>query len=285
MQNKRMFLINIIGAVGAICAFLLASQPCRPNSSRVDNYANSQFAKLMASDPFGGKMVVAKATYWTAEPWTGNDTLYEKARQEIETSGVSPGILEAKYGAAAESQPKSTIAQFRWGYALRKNLADSLPTGKGGEDASAVFYSLTQAGDPHTYNFTRLRYLVSIRSKVLIQLGERLLKQDSNDNPVKLHLIEDYAFNVGETGNPQSKARALDLCHQLLQANANRSSYYAVLGMVYEMSYTHKHNPADGMAAIAADQKYISLVDSVSEAAQRAHGDVAEIKADLAKDK
>lgn len=286
MKNKAVRLFSLAVGVGGICCLLLIVRPCSPNSVPIGtaSYGDTQFRKSMSSDPFGSNTVLDRAAYWTSEPWTGNDSLYEKARQEIEASNIGSKAIVAKYETEAESQPKSTIAQFKWGYALRKSHADSPATGKGGEDASAVFYSLTQAGDPHTYNYARLRYLVSMRSRFLANLGERFLKHSPEDNPVKLHLIGDYAFDVGESGNPRSKARALALCQQLSDVGFKRSSYYACLSMVYEMSYTFRHNPIDAKANIAANQKYISLVDPRSEAAHRARSAIAEVKADLAQD-
>ena len=116
-------------------------------------------------------------------------------------------------------------------------------------------------------------------------ISERLLKQDPQDDEVKFRLIEDYAFDVGTNGNPKSKARALALCRQLFKADPKRAKNYGALGIVYEMSYTNKHNQADGLAAIAAARNYLSLVDPKTEYAQMERDVISELTADLAKDK
>lgn len=284
MRTKSRFFVGLIGCSIVIGIGTTVVRMCY-SSTLIDEYSKEQFARSMAVDPFGGNAVADKAAYWTLEPWTGDNSVYVRARHEIETSEIPLRLLEAKYEPAARAESKLPIAQFRWGYALKKNLANELPSGDAGEKDAAVFYSLTQAIDPRTYDYTRLRYLVSIRSRDLVRLGERLLKQDPKDNPVKMHLAEDYAFDVGKYGNPVSKARALVICRQLLQENPKNPRYYAVLGNLYEMSYTQNHNAKDATAAIAADQKYINLVASPSDYVQMKRNCIAEIKADLAKDK
>ena len=284
MQMKYKILFGLVGCSVTVGIGVSVTQKCYSNST-VDRYADSQYAKLMAIDPFGGNMVADKAAYWTLEPWTSDDAVYAKARQDIETNNIPPRKLEAQYESTATAEPKSPVAQFRWGYALKKNLDDAPLSSEAGAKASSVFYSLTQVKDPHTYNYSRLRYLVSIRSRDLVRLGERLLKEDPKDHPVKLHLVEDYAFDVGKYGNPVSKTRALAICHQLLQEDPKNPRYYAVLGVVYEMSYYYRHNPSDGALAIAADRKYISRSDSQSDHAQMITKVIAEIQTDLVKDK
>lgn len=284
MRTKNRFFLGLIGCSIVTGIGMTIVHRCY-SSTAADNYAKEQFARSMAVDPFGGNTVADKAAYWTLQSWTGDESVYTKARHEIETSGVSPKLLEARYALAAKAEAKLPIAQFRWGYALKKNLSGELPSGEAGEKDAAVFYSMTQAVDPRTYDYARLRYLVSIRSRDLVRLGERLLKQDPEDNFVKMHLAEDYAFDVGKYGNPVSKARALVICRQLLQENPKNPRYYAVLGNLYEMSYTQNHNAKDAAAAIVADQKYINLVGTDSDYMQMKRNCIAEIKADLAKDK
>ena len=71
------------------------------------------------------------------------------------------------------------------------------------------------------------------------------------------------------------------ICASYFISNPKYAKYYATLGTIYEMSYFYKHNASDAMASIAADEKYISLVDSQSEYAQMRRGAIAELKSDL----
>lgn len=270
----------------AFCVALLATQQCHSNTTAttIDKYAESQFAAAMANDPTGQNTLAKRLPGWLAEKWTGDDTDYKKARQEIDDSSVSPKVFEAMHQLQAAHQPHSAIAQFRWAYALWKSMAQEQPGSERAGNISTLFYALAKADDPDAYDYSRLRYLVSPSSKDTPILGERLLKQSPNDDEVKLSLAVDYAFDVGVSGSPQSKARALDLTHQLLQTDPKRARYHGILGMVYEGSYGHRHNTPDAEAAIAANQKYLSLVDPHGEYAQMTRGAIAELKADLTKD-
>ncbi len=285
MQRKSKIAFGSAAAATMLGVVLLASRQCYSYTATIGGqYAESQFRAAMATDPSGEVTLKAKFPLWQAEQWTGDEALYEKVRLEIDSPNVPPRTLEALYQLQAENQPHSAAAQFRWAYALWKRIALEQPSSKRTSTLSALFYTLAKVDSPNTYNYARLRYLTEPSSKDTSSFGERLLKQEPQDDEIKLSLIGDYAFNVGASGNPLSKARALDLCHQLLQTDPKRARYYAVLGTVYEMSYTYKHNASDSMKSVAADQKYISLVDPQSEYARMRCGAVAELKADLAKD-
>jgi len=286
MQKKRKIAFRLAAGTLILCTALLTVQQCYSYSDTIGGkYAETEFQAAMANDPSGDNTLEAKLPFWQNEKWSGNEVLYESVRQGVDTSRVSYQVLELTYQVQAEREPHSAIAQFRWAYALWRSIASKQPSSKRTSTLSALFYALAKANSPDTYNYARLRYLMSPSYRYTCGFGERLLRRDPKDDEVKSRLVGDYASDVGYIGNPDSKLRALALCHQLLQDDPKRARYYAVLGTVYEASYIHAHNAPDALAAIVADRKYISLVDPQSEYAQMERGTIAEIQTDLAKDK
>lgn len=286
MHKRNKIIPSVItGMVTLSTVLLVAHQCCSSTYTFGGQYAESLFGAAMTNDPAGKNALAARLPFWLAEKWASDDASYKKVEGEVASSPLPLKVLESAAQTGAEKNPHSALAQFRWAFPLWKSIASDQPSSKRASTRSAMFYALARADSPDTYRYARLRYLVSPSAARGENIGEKLLRRDPQDDEVKFNLIVDYAFDVGVTGNPKSKARALALCHQLMQTDPKRAKNYSVLGNVYEMSYSNKHNRADGLAAIAAAQKYISLVDPKAEYAQMERDGISELKSDLANDK
>lgn len=286
MHKKNKILPSVVTGVVLLCAVLVvAHQCCSSTNTSGGEYTESLFGAAMTSDPSGANTLAAKLPIWLTENWTNDNTMYTKVENEVATSPLSPKALEVAAQINAEKNPRSALAQFRWAFPLWKSIATDQPSSKRASTRSAMFYALARADSPDTYRYARLRYLVSPSAVKGANIGERLLRQDPQDDEVKFNLVVDHAFGVGTNGNPKSKARALALCQQLFKADPKRAKNYSVLGTVYEMSYSNKHNRADGLAAIAAARSYLRLIDPKTEYAQMKRDGISELKADLARDK
>ena len=202
-------------------------------------------------------------TEWAAEAWTGNNTPYQKARTQIDyalsESPQSGKILLAKYTAAAKANPASPLALFRWAYASLK--LDPQPHYLGEDGLDAVRDAFAKPPSPHTYDYTRLRFLLfehSMPIPELIPLGRRLLKQQPIDYPVHYYYIA--SLRVGPT--IKDSQLALLEVDKLLQQQPNTISLYALKGSIYLGRWAgeksnHLPKKADGESCIAAYQEYL----------------------------
>lgn len=232
-------------------------------ASFIDEYAKSQCLKYAGNDPIGEKITSQKAFAWRHEIWSGNDRPYHQARQEIDAAiaaGESPMRIAESYQKQAQENKQSPLAQFRWSYALWKTITPTSTSSEKQTNGLGAFFALAKIASPNTYNYARLRYLVSYHSSDLTELGERLLLRDRQDVSVKAHLALDYTTPGPEPYNLKDKNRVIQLSKELIQANPNYPNYYAVLAEGYTTNYfMNGHHRQDGLAMIAALKKYLDL--------------------------
>ncbi len=230
----------------------------------IDRLALSRYQEHADTADFVGEKTIARNAFsWQYETWTGDDRPYRQARQEIDTaiaSGQSPMRVAEGYEGQARADKRSALAQFRWGYALRETITPASTPDESQTNGLGVFFTLANIASPNTYNYARLRYLTSYHSSYQTALGERLLRQDTQDVSVKGHLALDYTAPGPEPYNLKAKNRAVQLSKELIKVDPKYPSYNAVLAEAYTANYfMNGHHRQDGIAMIAALRQYLSL--------------------------
>ena len=202
-------------------------------------------------------------TEWGSELWTGNYKPYQVTRSQIEIALVArpeySKILLAKYATVAEAHPASSLAQFRWAY-ISLRLAPT-PRFQGEDGLDAVRDGFAHPPSPHTYDYTRLRFLLhehALADNKLIGLGARLLKHQPNDFPVQYYYLE----SLRNSSSPMDRQTALVEVNHLIQQQPTKASLYALKGSLYLAKWagdktTHQPRQVDGDFCIAAYQQYL----------------------------
>ncbi|HEX8234504.1 MAG TPA: hypothetical protein VF600_00960 [Abditibacteriaceae bacterium] len=198
---------------------------------------------------------------WTNEKWMGNDRPYRDLRRSIEqavkrTNQRDVAVLVEKYRKRAVAHPVDPKAQFAWGYATLEGRRKGYTINR--DVARRVSLALTDATSPKTYQYARLRFLMTMHWGTYPQLkslGQRLLLREPRDNEVKY-----YVVRLLSSGSGKEKQQAMNYAQELVRLQPKWSGSYSALGEVYrEIFFTNK-DLAAGDKAIAAFRKSIQLM-------------------------
>lgn len=199
---------------------------------------------------------------WMADPWTGSDAPFATIRAEVDKisdqNQWSRSTLES-YRKQAASDPKDPAAQFRWAYAYYKSWNDGVPFDSLGDHLDtlrALAWDLEQAPSPHSYEYTRLLYLISASDTpaFLTPVGKRLLRHTPKDYAVEFY------FYPGLLSSPSlaDRKEALLGAQNLVREFPATGGPYAALASIYLARWNMGDKPS-GPLAVAAYQKYLSM--------------------------
>jgi len=198
---------------------------------------------------------------WTKVPVTGDNTVYAKARRQIDIAvaqGRDPDVLLTKYRAAARSAPGDPVALFRWAYsAYLMATRQTTP--------AQVFNCIKGLSDPRyavapvpSYDFNRVRFLIAALTApnaALTDLGRRLLAVNQDDDPVE------YALSgiLLDAYTPPKTVEALGLAQGLINQDPTRAEPYALVGEIYYIRWKVHHRESDGEQARDAYLQYVQI--------------------------
>lgn len=192
---------------------------------------------------------------WSQQKWTDKDAPYLSQRNRIAAlyrlKKVGPTQIKAAKSRSL-AYPNDSVARFAWaytaycysllqpdrssGYMAQVSQAMALRP-----DPDAPFgTAFVGPKTPNSYQYARLRFLVACspggsagfsygNGRYLIQLGERLLKRDPNDQGVKYFQITNL-----RTGSPADERKAIQYAQDLVKANPQDSASYINLGFIYQ---------------------------------------------------
>ena len=213
---------------------------------------------------------------WTNDKWISSDHAYKIARLQIDqaiSKGESPKRLVQKYRAAVETSPRAHHASsafydplscFRWGYAAWKTVTPGSSLLDQGQSLLGVSEGLASAYSPHTYEYTRLRFLVEawyIPSDHLKNVGLRLVKHSPNDLDVKYQMVRILSQSV----TSQNNRLALSYANDFVRLRPQRSSSFASLGQVYQDAWYYFGNKADATKALVAYQHCLDIMPPATD--------------------
>ena len=199
---------------------------------------------------------------WMTVSWEGSDKPFAASRAEIDNiskqNKFSLPILEA-YQKEAEKNPKDPLEQFRWGYADYKARNDGVLFKTIKEDQDTLLdiaWSLQQAPSPHSYEYTRLQFLISAQYTVafLSPVGKRLLKHTPEDYDVECYFYPSLLSSPVQGDRDKALSGAL----RLIKQYPERGGPYSTLAEVYSANWL-KGDTKSGPLAIEASKKYLSM--------------------------
>lgn len=195
---------------------------------------------------------------WTEEEWTGNEAPYQELRNSIDSNKsqgkLKPEMIE-NYKALHQKKSDDPLAVFRWGYASFQATQSNPPVPQKQLVAPNAFDTIPS---PHTYEYTRLRFLVGAHYNPDVHLqhvGERLLNRKPDDKDVMYYLIQCYK----PWRSTSEKQKAVSLAQDLVHAAPDRPGSYSALGGVYFSSWMAGHGKEDADKAVSAYQHYLRI--------------------------
>jgi len=201
-------------------------------------------------------------TDWMADQWTGSDKPFMTIRAEIDKiskqNQFSRSTLEG-YRKQARSNPKDPVAQFRWGYAYYKAWNDGVSFGTPDENLDTlldVAWGLQQAPSPHSYEYTRLLFIISaLRTPAFLSpVGKRLLRHTPKDYDVEFYFYQSLLSSAA----PAERKEALLGTQKLTKEYPSKGGPYVALAEVYWVQW-ERGDIQSGPLAVAAYQKYLSM--------------------------
>lgn len=206
---------------------------------------------------------------WMQEPWTGNEQPFRRARREVKERiriGMKPEDIATvfdKYLFAAIRAPLDPVAQFTQGYAAFRQVQINQWLHYGG--MGPALEAMTRVPSPHTYEFSRLRFILAMMvypSTALKPMGLRLLKHKPDDTEVMY--LQVRALNYQ---NPAERDQGLSLANRLVQKLPKQPNVYALLGQAYYRAWLYTGNRIYGDRSIQAYRKHIGMmkVDAIGQ--------------------
>jgi|GEM_PF-6905729 len=190
-----------------------------------------------AQPPVQKKLNVPRAMSdwsWTKAPWEASDSPYTAIQQDIDKQidhGKSQAdIIRETGNAFIENQHDSKLA-FAWAYAFYGNPAFDAPHDR--ELARQICFGLIWAikDKPVSYEYARMQFLVTkvvAPQTLLINLGERLIKKNPNDELVKFNLAGILAY-----GNQDQKNQAKEYAKYFSQHYPDTYGSHATWAIIY----------------------------------------------------
>jgi len=166
-------------------AWLTALAPMAAEAS-IDPLAAARYQEYAPRDFTGERAIAENALPWQHETWSGDNTPYQKARQEIDSAvaiGKSPMHLARQYEAQADKNRKGPLDQFRWGYALWRTITPTSTSAEKQTNKLGIFFALSKIASPNTYDYARLQSIPKVVSLLGTPGGTRAKHRPSSYSP------------------------------------------------------------------------------------------------------
>lgn len=199
---------------------------------------------------------------WMIEAWTGDNRPYRQSRTETDKVSSNPSSLDSiakRLESDVEKNPSDPKREYQWAYATYKSAIVSNP-----RDENKLILSrdaLQRANPPHSYDYTRLRFLIEATLFVgpqynnFIAVGKRLMQRDPNDVEVKYQMVKILGDSPRLTDQNMAVAYAESMVHQ----HPERGNYHANLAGAFLSRWLLFRNHSDAENAVAEYQRYLTI--------------------------
>ena len=249
---------------------------------------NSNLQNVGKESVSGNLPLATPSSDWMHEAWTGDEVLYRKLRAnvyQVSRSGHTPSDWVTQYATIAQERPNNPASQFAWAYAIYRTHFRDQRLVKAKEYSNAV-QALASVNSPHTYEFARLRFILtaSVGGNIypLKVIGERLILHSPNDVEVKSRMIDVLDDSLSDA----DKHQALLYAKQVIQTDPTSTYGYGALAWTHYVIYLKSHRLEDGDNAINACQQclqHMTLDDPARPSTERFLKLILTMQSNLAK--
>ncbi len=208
---------------------------------------------------------IASYYAWLDAPWSGDDTLYQNIRAQIDRSlagGQDAEAIYHHYQDQAVQKPTDPKAVFGLTYAAyRAEMTPSaLDKTQIEHDLGNLYLTIAyrRASLPNTYDYARLAFVSNAYNNAdpkMKDIGLRLFQRDPNDHDVEYHL----AAVLNSSKDSADRQQAVKYEEDLARRVPNDPRIYRLLGMIYYNTAYLQHSQTEADASIAAYQRYLQL--------------------------
>lgn len=208
---------------------------------------------------------------WINEKWTGDDATFKSMKKNMEMNSkaeLSKVDWRLKYKKAAQENPNDTMKQFEWGYSymlyrIHNHTVNTRFFAIQDEvDEIVISLERTKPVNP-CYEFDRLRFLIScdvlfpLNEKPKIELGERLLRADPEDNMVLRKMARIYV----DSPLKENQKKGLGIALNLEKSSPKNADYQAILAFCFDGIRFYTRKPEDIRRAIEKYNNFLNLID------------------------
>ncbi len=199
---------------------------------------------------------------WMIEAWTGDNRPYHQIRAEADKVNNNPQSLDStakRLESDIERNPSDPKREYHWAYVTYKLAIASNP-----RDENKLVLSrdaLHRANPPHSYDYTRLRFLIEATLFVgpqfnnFIAVGKRLMQRDPNDAEVKYQMVR----ILGDSPRAADQNTAVAYAESMVRQHPERGNYHANLAGAFLSRWLLSRNHSDAEKAMAEYQQYLKI--------------------------
>ena len=271
MKNKTLYGLGVTLALASIGWAQNASQFQPTQELQAPQGRDSKGRPLPEGmDMFGAFQMGDKPgrySYWTAEPWTGDEKPFLRIRQNIDRqvkAGKKPTALLKAYRAAALKNMGDAQAQFRWAYAAFTAYQKFQKGQNVNEITKGVAEALERPRSPKSYQYARMRAIFTLWNTEyqqrhwshLRKAAMRMAKRNPKDYSLKYIFVQDFLQHK------ETSALGLQWAKEYRKAFPRKPAGLFLLGRVYEGQFGIEGSEAKSKVAISYFQKYLKMAPS-----------------------
>ena len=200
-------------------------------------------------------------TAWTVEPWSGDDKPYTALRDQLYDKlkqGHDMTLLVKQYRSTLEKKPYDPRLVFSLAYATYQADGQNPAFAQAGADVAAV-EAITNIATTHTYEFARIRFLLTTRNDprhVWKDVGTRLLRRDPSDYAVQFAYVQ--VLDPGQY--PPERQKGLAVFQEMKQEKPEYQGLLALESNFYFKIALGTKSQADENSWIVISREYMATL-------------------------
>lgn len=216
---------------------------------------------------------------WQRDTWDAhNDAPFRAIEGQIREElahAPDPDNVILKYRALASKTPNDPVAQFRWGFSSFAASTRATDIYLLMNRMDGAYEAMALAKPPHSYEYTRVVFLVSPVGKPGRPAGLRLLARNPSDDDVKTLLLLDSCSYLP---NDALMKELLTWAAQLVKNHPQYPYYRVLTGRIYSTMWWVTKKVKYAKLALAGYQDYLAHAPVTDGYQEQAHIVVKDLK-------
>jgi hypothetical protein len=221
------------------------------------SHAEPPITNFSPANPLSTSIVTA----WTVEPWSGDDKPYTAIRDQLYNKlkqGRDMTILVKQYRSTLEKKPYDPRLVFSLAYSTYQADGQNPAFAQAGGDVAAV-EAITSIATTHTYEFARIRFLLTTRNDprhLWKDVGARLLRRDPSDYAVQFAYVQ--VLDPGQY--PHERQEGLAVFQKMKQEKPEYQGLLALESNFYFKIALGTKSQADEDSWIVISREYMATL-------------------------